>query len=272
MPRRCHDAVQLESLEISLMAGDRLTAQIGPDNDVTFVVSPDLVNFTRPKVMDLIGTGLLQIESNKNVSIDKEDFVTACTVLPTLTHGHVIGLRLPIPLRFFSFSPSSRVMDTVAIGKSGFSRSPPGEIVLDYEELLLHKYGLGLSVEHFLKVKFTQGGFTKDQWFEWNFFDGGYLKIKIRNGEEQPVYKKRACTQLENADMTTRVVEQYMRHQLESLTVSELKSFLSAKNAKVGGRKEELIMRNKDDDVEKTDDCMFVLELVSTLENEAVQA
>ncbi|XP_049936193.1 uncharacterized protein LOC116263421 isoform X2 [Nymphaea colorata] len=472
----------------------QVTAKISPDNDVTFVVSPDLVNFTRHKVMDLIGTGLLQIESNKEVSIDKEDFVTACTVLPTLTHGHVIGL----------------------------SRSPPGEIVLDYEELLLHKYGLGLAVEHFLKVKFTQGGFTKDQWLpsimvlqgsglmpvpqtvrasksisvleffiksleEWNFFDGGYLKIKaacqlgecsdrslwtkasssfslthvtgiaggdscmgvgcgvsalftasdfrtprppgaflsdetfnfiqkkkecagvlddshgsfakekpnfrpvfvrhkqiidrlhlsaekvtsllsagrsesqsylqkltkavnipldkhdsskftantgwspritmpnsqekesfkptseeevaptttlmckntstcdtadgatqnkalggilsykknkIRSGEEQPVYKKRACTQLENADMTSRVVEQYMRHQLESLTVSELKSFLSAKNAKVGGRKEELIMRekDKDDDVEKTDDSMFVLELVLPLENKAVQA
>ncbi|KAF3776126.1 hypothetical protein EJ110_NYTH46719 [Nymphaea thermarum] len=203
MPRRCHDAVQLESLEISLMAGDRL-------------------------VMDLIGSGLLQIESNKEVSIDKEDFVTACTVLPTLTHGHVIGLRLPNPLCFFSFSPSSRVMDTIAIGKSGLSRSPPGEIVLDYEELLLHKMQRR-SLHYSLLVEVKARAISRN--------------FQIRSGEEQPVYKKRACTQLENADMTTRVVEQYKRHQLESLTVSELKSFLSAKNAKVGGRKEELIMR-----------------------------
>ncbi|CAN6465991.1 unnamed protein product [Victoria cruziana] len=119
------------------MSAIQVTAQAGADNDLTFVVSPDVVNFTRHKVMNLIGTELLQIESNKEVIVDKEDFVTACTVLPTLMHGHVIGL----------------------------SRSPPAEILLDYEEILFHKYGLRFSVKHFLKVKFIHGGAQKNNGF-----------------------------------------------------------------------------------------------------------
>lgn len=92
-----------------------------------------------------------------------------------------------------------------AIGKPGLSRSPPAEILLDYEELLFHKvyifsryvlilwirwlhawnhiyqyfsfclfsvlsfiqYGLKFSVKHFLKVKFIHGGCTKEQWFDY---------------------------------------------------------------------------------------------------------
>ncbi|KAK1302350.1 hypothetical protein QJS10_CPB12g01466 [Acorus calamus] len=45
------------------------------------------------------------------------------------------------------------------------------------------------------------------------------------------------------SDITTKVNDYYKRGQLGPLTVPELKFFLVAKKAKVGGKKEDLIQR-----------------------------
>ncbi|KAJ4750807.1 hypothetical protein LUZ62_085212 [Rhynchospora pubera] len=48
---------------------------------------------------------------------------------------------------------------------------------------------------------------------------------------------------LDKDEVTTKVLNCHKRGQLQSLTVADLKCFLSCKKAKVGGTKEELIGR-----------------------------
>ncbi|PKA51788.1 hypothetical protein AXF42_Ash008017 [Apostasia shenzhenica] len=113
------------------------------DDDLVFLVSPDVIWFTRHKISDLVSSRSLQSFQQGNLAVVEEDsFLTACTTLPSFHVGHIIGL----------------------------SKIPPlGEKLEMLEELWMLKHGLALSSEYYINVHFNCGGYTSKQWFPSGF-------------------------------------------------------------------------------------------------------
>jgi hypothetical protein len=66
--------------------------KLGRNDDIEFAVSPDALRFTTPKFSDFVSSDEMEtFENGKEVILDYCNFRTACTTLPTLQEGHVIG-------------------------------------------------------------------------------------------------------------------------------------------------------------------------------------
>ncbi|KAL4197383.1 hypothetical protein AMTRI_Chr04g250820 [Amborella trichopoda] len=71
-----------------------LSVQIEADDTLVFLVSPDVLRFSRHKVLNIISTERkYKFESGDEVAIDNSS-MTSCSILPSLLGGHVIGAIL----------------------------------------------------------------------------------------------------------------------------------------------------------------------------------
>ncbi|KAF0892917.1 hypothetical protein E2562_019571 [Oryza meyeriana var. granulata] len=71
---------------------------LGRNDDIEFVVSPDALRCTTHKFFDFISSDKMETFKNgKEVILDDCNFQTACTTLPTLREGHVIGFSKILP-------------------------------------------------------------------------------------------------------------------------------------------------------------------------------
>ncbi|XP_077236115.1 uncharacterized protein LOC143877779 isoform X2 [Tasmannia lanceolata] len=164
-----------------------VTVQADADDAFVLLVSPDVVRFSRHKIVDLLGSKMQErFHGGEEVIVDDYSLATSCSVLPCLYGGHVIGLSKFIPF---------------------------GEDFKHMEELWSFKHGLALPNDYFVKIQFTHASDANKQWFPsayvlqglgltpvpqtiraskavcalesfmkiveaWDFFDGGLLKIK----------------------------------------------------------------------------------------------
>uniref|UniRef100_A0A0D3HC20 SAP domain-containing protein n=1 Tax=Oryza barthii TaxID=65489 RepID=A0A0D3HC20_9ORYZ len=72
--------------------------KLGRNDDIEFAVSPDALWFTTPKFSDFVSSDKMEtFENGKEVILDYCNFRTACTTLPTLQEGHVIGFSMTLP-------------------------------------------------------------------------------------------------------------------------------------------------------------------------------
>lgn len=72
--------------------------KLGRNDDIEFAVSPDALRFTTPKFSDFVSSDEMEtFENGKEVILDYCNFRTACTTLPTLQEGHVIGFSKTLP-------------------------------------------------------------------------------------------------------------------------------------------------------------------------------
>ncbi|XP_058108090.1 uncharacterized protein LOC131251421 isoform X3 [Magnolia sinica] len=183
------------------------TVQADTDDGFVFLVSPEVVRFSRLKIMDLLGPKMKErFHGGEGVVVDEYCFATSCSVLPSLCEGHVIGL--------------SRLL-------------PGGEDFEQMGELWSFKHGLVLPNDYFVHILFTDEGCANKHWFPssfilqgsgltpaprtiratnavfalesfmriieaWDFFDGGLLRIKgacrLGISSDLPVWAKATCS------------------------------------------------------------------------------
>ncbi|KAJ0971626.1 hypothetical protein J5N97_019585 [Dioscorea zingiberensis] len=178
--------------------------QSDTDDGFIFIVSPDVVQFSRHRVVGLLGTKQLQkFNGGEEVILEEYNIFTSCTTLPSLYEGHVMGLCKQQP------------------------------VVDNFERLANYytfKHGISLPSDYFIFVRFTCGG-SNGQWFPsnfvlqgsgfaptplrirsskavealesflnileaWNFFDQGFLKLRFQElsslaiGTALPLWQK----------------------------------------------------------------------------------
>ncbi|KAH7679505.1 hypothetical protein IHE45_06G063200 [Dioscorea alata] len=69
------------------------------DDDYIFIVSPDVLRFSRHKVSSLVGSKLLQkFNDGEEVILEEYNFSTSRTTIPSLHEGYVMGLSKQQPL------------------------------------------------------------------------------------------------------------------------------------------------------------------------------
>uniref|UniRef100_A0A0E0IQC6 SAP domain-containing protein n=1 Tax=Oryza nivara TaxID=4536 RepID=A0A0E0IQC6_ORYNI len=140
--------------------------KLGRNDDIEFAVSPDALRFTTPKFSDFVSSDEMEtFENGKEVILDYCNFRTACTTLPTLQEGHVIG----------------------------FSKTlPTGQCLDKFMQLCSLKHGLEADYSHYAAVRFgclvhlfykVQGSnqppnLLEHQGQSWNFFGQNQLVIK----------------------------------------------------------------------------------------------
>ncbi|XP_073117528.1 uncharacterized protein [Elaeis guineensis] len=108
------------------------------DDGFVFLVSPDAFRFSRHKISDFISSKMLKrFDNGKEIVLEDYNICTACTILPSLCEGHVIGI--------------SKLL-------------PAGEDFERLEELWSFKHGLALHSNYFVAVQFSYGGHMDKQW------------------------------------------------------------------------------------------------------------
>ncbi|XP_039127929.1 uncharacterized protein LOC120264005 isoform X3 [Dioscorea cayenensis subsp. rotundata] len=174
------------------------------DDDYIFIVSPDVIRFSRHKVSSLVGSKLLQkFNDGEEVILEEYNFSTSCTTLPSLHEGYVMGLSKQQPLA------------------ENFER---------FADYCTNKHGLSLASDFFIFVWLTCGG-SNGQWLPstfvlqgsglaptpqrirssmaimalesfmnilgaWNFFDQGFLRLSLKEssslavGNMLPIWQK----------------------------------------------------------------------------------
>ncbi|KMZ60602.1 hypothetical protein ZOSMA_58G00580 [Zostera marina] len=164
-----------------------LSVQSEKDGGLVFLVSPDVVRFSRFKIsMLLSSSNSKKFENGEEVDFDDYNFATSCCSLPSLADGHAIGVRKLLPV---------------------------GENLLEFEDICSSKHGMHLPNDYFIKIQLPHQGCSNTQWFpssfvlqgagfspapqsiriskctevlrsfmkimkEWNFFGQGKLKLK----------------------------------------------------------------------------------------------
>uniref|UniRef100_A0A0D9XIH0 SAP domain-containing protein n=1 Tax=Leersia perrieri TaxID=77586 RepID=A0A0D9XIH0_9ORYZ len=96
--------------------------KLGRNDDIEFSVSPDAFQFTTHKME--------AFENGKEVILDDGNFQTACTTLPTLQEGNVIGFRKTLPT---------------------------GQCVDKFMQLSSLKHGLEANYNYYVAVRFGYG-------------------------------------------------------------------------------------------------------------------
>ncbi|KAM0948922.1 hypothetical protein DsansV1_C06g0064801 [Dioscorea sansibarensis] len=162
------------------------------DDDYIFIVSPDILHFSRHKVSSLVGSKLLQkFNDGEEVILEEYNFSTSCTTLPSLHEGYVMGLSKQQPLT------------------ENFER---------FADYCTNKHGLSLASDFFIFVWLSSGG-SNGQWLPstfvlqgsglaptpqrvrsslaimalesfmnilgaWNFFDQGFLRLSLKQTKD----------------------------------------------------------------------------------------
>ncbi|KAG9458255.1 hypothetical protein H6P81_002763 [Aristolochia fimbriata] len=165
-----------------------VTVQTDVSDGLVIVVSPDVVQFCRFKILDMLNCTMRQrFDDGEEVIIDDKWHMAPCFVLPSLSEGCIVGV-----CRY----------------------CPAGEDFEHVERLWSLKHGLILPSEYFVKVLFMHDGLSNTQWFpsafvlqgagltpvpqsirtskaisalemfvkiieDWDFFGVGHLKIKL---------------------------------------------------------------------------------------------
>ncbi|XP_068658037.1 uncharacterized protein [Aristolochia californica] len=163
------------------------TVQTDVSDGFVILASPDVVQFCRFKILDMLSsTTRQQFHDGEEVIIDDKWHMAPCLVLPSLSEGRIIGVS--------KFCPA-------------------GEDFEHVQRLWSCKHGLTLPNEYFINIQFMHGGLIHTQWFpsafvlrgagltpvpqsiraskaisalklfvkivkDWDFFDAGHLKIK----------------------------------------------------------------------------------------------
>lgn len=108
------------------------------DDDFVFLVSPDAFQFSRHKISDFVSSKMMDsFDSGKEIVVEDYKICTACTILPSLCGGHVIGISKLLP------------------AGGNFER---------LEELWSVKHGLTLQSDYFIAIQFAYGGHVDKQW------------------------------------------------------------------------------------------------------------
>ncbi|EHA8590502.1 hypothetical protein COCNU_scaffold019532G000060 [Cocos nucifera] len=68
------------------------------DDDFVFLVSPDAFRFSRNEISDFVSSKMLErFDNGKEIVLEDYNICTACTILPSLCEGHVIGISKLLP-------------------------------------------------------------------------------------------------------------------------------------------------------------------------------
>ncbi|KAJ3702917.1 hypothetical protein LUZ61_006622 [Rhynchospora tenuis] len=112
-------------------------------DEVIFVVSPETLRFSRHQILDLLSSKNMDKFGKKGeVILESLNFSMACTTLPSLYEGYVVG--------------ASKVL-------------PEGESVDKFQDLLSIKHGLILKSNYYIAVQFSYGGCLNKKWFPSSF-------------------------------------------------------------------------------------------------------
>ncbi|RWR77123.1 putative DNA binding protein [Cinnamomum micranthum f. kanehirae] len=155
-----------------------VTIQVDTDDCFVALVSPDVVRFSRHKIMDLLGSERQQrFNIGEEVFVDNYGFVTSCLVLPSLHEGHVIGLSRCLPavenLEHMEELWTSKVfLNSVSVTTLSCTSRFPSAFVLQGSGLnpvpqTNRASNAILALESFMAAIEA-----------WDFFDGGLLKFK----------------------------------------------------------------------------------------------
>ncbi|XP_012698127.2 uncharacterized protein LOC101769602 isoform X2 [Setaria italica] len=117
----------------------KVEVRLGTNDDFEFVVSPDAFRYTTHKISDVASSNMMEtFQHNNEVVLDIFNIRTACTTLPALQEGHVIGYRKMLP----------------------------SECCLDkFMELCLFKHGLDTNYDYHVAVKLTYGASLETKWW-----------------------------------------------------------------------------------------------------------
>ncbi|XP_020089310.1 uncharacterized protein LOC109710911 [Ananas comosus] len=112
-------------------------------DEFVFLLSPDVLRFTRHKISDLLSSKMMErFENKKEVILEESNFLTSCTTLPLLYEGHVIGFN---------------------------KVAPSGESIDKLMALWSFKHGLRLASDHFIAVQLAYGCGKNMQWLPSSF-------------------------------------------------------------------------------------------------------
>uniref|UniRef100_J3N1K3 Uncharacterized protein n=1 Tax=Oryza brachyantha TaxID=4533 RepID=J3N1K3_ORYBR len=116
--------------------------KLGRNDDIEFSVSPDALRFMTHKFFDSISSDKVETFKNGNkVILGDCNFQTACTTLPTLQEGHVIGF--------------SKIL-------------PTGQCLDKFMQLCSLKHGLEADYTYHEAVRFGYGS-SLEMWFPCSF-------------------------------------------------------------------------------------------------------
>ncbi|KAJ1686894.1 hypothetical protein LUZ63_018284 [Rhynchospora breviuscula] len=112
-------------------------------DEVIFVISPETLRFSRHQILDLLSSqNMDKFEKKEVVILESLNFSMACTTLPSLYEGYVVG--------------ASKVL-------------PEGESVDKFQDLWSIKNGLILKSNYYIAVQFSYGGCLNKKWFPSSF-------------------------------------------------------------------------------------------------------
>ncbi|KAL5231335.1 hypothetical protein ABZP36_030111 [Zizania latifolia] len=116
--------------------------KLGRNNDLEFIVSPDALRFVTHKFIDFVSSDKMEtFKDGKEVILDGCNFETACTTLPTLQEGHVVGF--------------SKIL-------------PTGQCLDEFMQLCSVKHGLEADYSYHAAVRLTYGT-SLEIWFPSSF-------------------------------------------------------------------------------------------------------
>ncbi|CAL9776908.1 unnamed protein product [Musa acuminata subsp. burmannicoides] len=111
-----------------------LRVQSEMDDGFVLLVSPEVLRFSRYKVTDFVSSEVWESFDNGEIVMFKDyGFLTACTIIPTLSEAHVIGVCKLLP------------------DEENFER---------LELLWSLKHGLALNSEYFISVQLAYGSYA----------------------------------------------------------------------------------------------------------------